>query len=192
MQFSSDSFLFFVIFDKPCAGNFLLLFHCVDIRLELVRSFVLSPSIDRSLALRYNFHFVSMDVLPSFIDSLEFIESEGHFQTSDDAEQNEEIDNLLLQHTNLNPSIDSTPSKVAPAVDLPSHRKHYGLLTFFNSRIPILFRYENSRRPAVRSIVRSVSLLALPIIFMFRTFDFPLHSMFSLNINRIESIQSLM
>ena len=82
-----------------------------------------------------------MDILPSsFIDSFEFIESEGHFQPSDDVEQNEEIENLLLQHTNLNPSISSTSSTMIRSIDLPSHRKHYGLLTFLNTRIPILFR----------------------------------------------------
>lgn len=114
-------------------------FHSSFLSFRRYSDLISSPFLRRSISPICN--LISMDILPSsFIDSFEFIESEGHFQPSDDVEQNEEIENLLLQHTNLNPSISSTSLTTTRSIDLPSHRKHYGLLTFLNTRIPILFR----------------------------------------------------
>jgi hypothetical protein len=82
-----------------------------------------------------------MDIFNLTNDPFEFIESEGLFLTpenTDDLNLDDELKDIL--------SIPSSNSRLLPQssplrpIDLPSYRKHYGLLTFYQYRIPILFR----------------------------------------------------
>jgi hypothetical protein len=82
-----------------------------------------------------------MDIFNLTNDPFEFIESEGLFlspETNDDCNLDDELNDILL----IQPSDFQQPqSSLLRPIDLPSHRKHYGLLTFYRYRIPILFRF---------------------------------------------------
>ena len=84
-----------------------------------------------------------MDLFNSFPDPFECIDSEGHLQSldmhTDTTEIDDEIDEILLNRSTTTQAPQASPLR---PVDLPSHRKHYGLLTFFTDRIPIIFRFE--------------------------------------------------
>jgi hypothetical protein len=76
-----------------------------------------------------------------FNDAFEFIESEGHLfstEATDNNDINDEINDILLTRPSTIQQSQSSPLR---PIDLPSHRKHYGLLTFCTYRIPILFRF---------------------------------------------------
>jgi hypothetical protein len=74
-------------------------------------------------------------------DPLEFIESEGLFLAPENHENinlDDELNDILSIPTQNTRSLPQS-SPLRP-IDLPSYRKHYGLLTFYQYRIPILFR----------------------------------------------------
>ena len=76
-----------------------------------------------------------------FHDPLEFIESEGLFLPSENPENlnlDDELNDILSDPIQNSRSLPQS-SPLRP-IDLPSYRKHYGLLTFYQYRIPILFR----------------------------------------------------
>lgn len=81
-----------------------------------------------------------MDLCNFSTDPFAFIESEDFFFNSEKndglnlADELEEI--LSIPVSNPRP-LQSSPLR---PIDLPSYRKHYGLLTFYQYRIPILFR----------------------------------------------------
>lgn len=82
-----------------------------------------------------------MDIFNLTNDPFEFIENEGYFLSSEN-----NVDPILDDELNDILSIPlSNPqqpqSSLLRPIDLPSHRKHYGLLTFYRYRIPILFRF---------------------------------------------------
>ena len=73
-------------------------------------------------------------------DSFEFIENEGHLFCSEnigDCNLDDELNDILFPKSSNSQQIQISPLR---PIDLPSHRKHYGLLTFYQYRIPILFR----------------------------------------------------
>jgi len=81
-----------------------------------------------------------MDIF-NFNDPFEFIESEGNFLSSEtnvDYNLDDELNDILLIQPSTTQQLQSSPLR---PIDLPSHRKHYGLLTFYRYRIPILFRF---------------------------------------------------
>lgn len=82
-----------------------------------------------------------MDIFNLTSDPFEFIESEGLFLTpenNEDLDLDDELKDILsIQSSNFRQP-QSSPLR---PVDLPSYRKHYGLLTFYQYRIPILFRF---------------------------------------------------
>jgi hypothetical protein len=83
-----------------------------------------------------------MDIFNLTNDPFEFIENEGHFlssQITDDYNLNDELSDILLTKSSNSQQLQSSPLR---PIDLPSYRKHYGLLTFNRYRIPILFRFE--------------------------------------------------
>lgn len=82
-----------------------------------------------------------MDLCSLGDDPFEFIEREGQFLPTDittDSNLDDELPDIVL--AKLPNTCQPQPSPSRP-IDLPSHRKHYGLLTFFRYRIPILFRW---------------------------------------------------
>ena len=81
-----------------------------------------------------------MDLFNFSTDPFEFIESEGLFLNSEKDDGLNFADDLedILSIPISNPrQLQSSPLR---PIDLPSYRKHYGLLTFYQYRIPILFR----------------------------------------------------
>ena len=81
-----------------------------------------------------------MDILNISPDPFEFIESEGLFLSAENQFE-EELNDLFLNQPSPDTNRSCHSSLLRP-MDLPSHRKHYGLLTFYHYRIPILFRFE--------------------------------------------------
>lgn len=83
-----------------------------------------------------------MDIFNLTNDPFEFIESEGLVLTSenndDDLDLDDELKDILSTQTSTCQQLQS--SHLLRPIDLPSYRKHYGLLTFYQYRIPILFR----------------------------------------------------
>jgi len=82
-----------------------------------------------------------MDIFNLTNDPFEFIENEGHFhfpENNIDCNLDDELNNILLIQPSNSRQLQSSPLR---PIDLPSHRKHYGLLTFYRYRIPILFRF---------------------------------------------------
>ncbi|CAF0754169.1 unnamed protein product [Adineta ricciae] len=85
-----------------------------------------------------------MDLCNLIDDPFDFIECQGQFPPSEtmaDGNLDDELNDILL---NRAPSISQTQPSLLRPIDLPSHRKHYGLLTFYRYRIPILFRLSNN------------------------------------------------
>ncbi|CAF2866913.1 unnamed protein product [Rotaria sp. Silwood2] len=85
-----------------------------------------------------------MDIFNISNDSFEFIESEGHLfceETTNDFNFDDELNDILLTKSSCSQQIQLSPLR---PIDLPSHRKHYGLLTFYQYRIPIIFRLSNN------------------------------------------------
>ncbi|CAF0890633.1 unnamed protein product [Adineta steineri] len=85
-----------------------------------------------------------MDIFNLGNDPFEFIESEGQFlppETTDNYNLDDELNDILTAKPSNISQIQSSPLR---PIDLPSHRKHYGLLTFYRYRIPILFRLSNN------------------------------------------------
>ncbi|CAF1325159.1 unnamed protein product [Rotaria sordida] len=81
-----------------------------------------------------------MDIFNLNTDPFEFIENEGHLfcqETINDFNFDDELNDILLTKSSYSQQIQLSPLR---PIDLPSHRKHYGLLTFYQYRIPILFR----------------------------------------------------
>lgn len=81
-----------------------------------------------------------MDINNFINDSFELIESEGRILGSDNTNEfnfDDEFNDILLNRLSEPQQIHSSPLR---PIDLPSHRKHYGLLTFYQYRIPIVFR----------------------------------------------------
>lgn len=81
-----------------------------------------------------------MDLFNLSSDPFEFIESEGLFLDSTKNEElnfTDELEEILSIPIVTPRQLHSSPLR---PIDLPSYRKHYGLLTFYQYRIPILFR----------------------------------------------------
>lgn len=81
-----------------------------------------------------------MDLFNSNTDPFEFIESEGLFLTSENIDErnfDDELEEILSIPISTPRQLQTSPLR---PIDLPSYRKHYGLLTFYQYRIPILFR----------------------------------------------------
>ena len=90
---------------------------------------------------RFTIFQSDMDIFNLINDPFEFIEDEGHFLTSennDDCNFDDELNDILLTKSTTSQQPQSSPLR---PIDLPSHRKHYGLLTFNRYRIPIIFRF---------------------------------------------------
>lgn len=84
-----------------------------------------------------------MDIFNLTNDPLEFIENEGFFLSSDtniDTILDDELNDILSTQP-INSSQQPIHSSLLRPIDLPSHRKHYGLLSFYRYRIPIIFRF---------------------------------------------------
>jgi len=82
-----------------------------------------------------------MDIFNLDNDPFEFIESEGQFLSSEnniDCNLDDELNDILSNKPTNSREPQSSPLR---PIDLPSHRKHYGLLTFYRYRIPIIFRF---------------------------------------------------
>ena len=82
-----------------------------------------------------------MDILNLNDDSFEFIECEGHFSYSeitDTCNFDDELNDILFPQPSNCPQLQLSPLR---PIDLPSHRKHYGLLSFYQYHIPIIYRY---------------------------------------------------
>ena len=82
-----------------------------------------------------------MDTFDLFNEPFEFLEGEGNFlpieTTEDECDITTELNDILLDRP---ASSQPVPTPLARPIDLPSQRKHYGLLTFSTFRIPMLFR----------------------------------------------------
>ncbi|CAF4016002.1 unnamed protein product [Rotaria magnacalcarata] len=92
-----------------------------------------------------------MDIFNFINDPFEYIESEGLFFCSDNNVEcnfDNELNDILLTRSTQSQEIHSSPLR---PIDLPSHRKHYGLLSFYQYRIPIVFRLsDNHYVPYIR------------------------------------------
>jgi hypothetical protein len=120
---------------------------------------------------------ISRDTLHSFMDPFELIDNDEHTQSisiyDDDCTIDDEINDVLLHRSMNRRRIELSPLR---PIDLPSHRKHYGLLTFFNLRIPIIFRFEIYHGHMYhRMCIAFFSFLVYQTICMCPMFDFRLH-----------------
>jgi hypothetical protein len=114
-----------------------------------------------------------MDIFNLTTDPFEFIESEGNILSSeinDDYNLDDELTDILLTKSTNCQQIQSSPLR---PIDLPSYRKHYGLLTFNRYRIPIVFRFVI--KIILINIYFHVLFLVYQVIIMFRIFDFHMH-----------------
>ena len=106
--------------------------------------FFSSHSLNSLRALYYEISFSLMDLFNMPLDPFDIIESESLFVPTENP-LDDDLNDLIFNQPSTETNTRCFQSSFLRPIDLPSHRKHYGLLSFYHYRIPILFRFEDDK-----------------------------------------------